>query len=75
LYVENFYRLRRIMIMADSEDHPVLAQSQSINLAVVEVCVGETREEAWRRYLAEHPESAGVDVKIFHYPNPNRGEI
>jgi hypothetical protein len=60
------------MIMADSEDHPVLALYQSINLAVVEVRVGETRKEAWRRYIAEHPESAGVDVKIFHYPNPNR---
>ena len=60
--------------MADSEDQSVLAQYRSINLAVVEVRVGETREEAWRRYLAEHPESAGVDVKIFHYPNPNRGK-
>jgi hypothetical protein len=58
--------------MADSEDHPVLAQYRSINLAVVEVRVGETREEAWHRYLAKHPESAGVDVKIFHHPNPNR---
>ena len=61
--------------MADSEDHPVSALYRSINLAVVEVRVGETREEAWRRYLAEHQESAGVDVKIFHYPNPNRDEI
>ncbi len=43
-------------------------------VAVVEVRFGETREEAWHRYLAEHPESAGVDVKIFHYPNPNRGK-
>ena len=61
--------------MADSEGHPVLAQYQSINLAVVEVRVGETREEAWRRYIDEHPESTWVDVKIFHYPNPNRDKI
>jgi hypothetical protein len=60
------------MIMSDSEDQPVVAQYQKINLAVVDVCNGESREEAWRHYLAEHPESVGVDVKIFHYPNPNR---
>jgi hypothetical protein len=57
--------------MGDSEDKSVLTQYQSINLALVEVRVGETREEAWHRYLAEHPESAGVSVKIFHYPNPH----
>jgi hypothetical protein len=62
------------MIMGDSEDQPVAAQNQNINLAVVEVGVGESREEAWRRYLAEHPEKIGVDVKIFHYQNPKSGK-
>lgn len=57
--------------MSDSEDQSVLAPYPSINLAVVEVRVGESREEAWCRYLADHPEKAGVDVKVFHYPNPN----
>ena len=57
------------MIMRDSEDQPVVAQYQKINLAVVEVRKGESKEEAWRRYLSGHPES--VDVKIFHYPDPS----
>ena len=58
--------------MPDSEDQSGLTQYQNINLAVVEVRVGETQEEAWRRYLTRHPESVGVRIKIFHYPNPNR---
>jgi hypothetical protein len=62
------------MIMPDSEDYPVLAKYLNIKLVVVEVSNGESQEEAWRRYLTEHPESTGVDVKIFHYPNPNRGK-
>jgi hypothetical protein len=59
------------MIMSDSEDQPVVAQYQKINLAVVEVRKGENKEKAWRRYLAVHPESVEVRVKIFHYPNPS----
>jgi len=59
------------MIMSDSEDQSVLAQYLNIDLAVVEVRKGESQEEAWRRYLAVHPESVGVRVKIFHYPNPS----
>jgi len=61
------------MIMSDSEDQPVVAQYLNINLAVVEVRNGESKEEAWRRYLSVHPESVGVRVKIFHYPNPSPG--
>jgi hypothetical protein len=57
------------MIMGDSEDQSVLARYLNINLAVVEVRNGESQEEAWRRYLTEHPEKVGVRVKIFNYPN------
>jgi hypothetical protein len=38
-------------------------------LAVVEVRNGESQEEAWRRYLAEHPEKVAVRIKIFNYQN------
>ena len=58
--------------MPDSEDQTVLARYLNIKLAVVEVRNGESQEEAWSRHLSEHPESVGVDVKIFHYANPNR---
>jgi hypothetical protein len=57
------------MIMGDSEDESVLARHLNINLAVVEVRNGESQEEAWRRYLADHPEKAGVRIKIFNYQN------
>jgi hypothetical protein len=57
------------MIMGDSEDQSVLARYLNINLAVVEVRNGESQEEAWRRYLVEHPEKVGVRVKIFNYQN------
>jgi len=58
--------------MSNCEQHSVLAPYHRINLDVVEVRVGENREEAWRRYLAEHPEKITIDIKILHYPNPNR---
>lgn len=57
--------------MSDPEDQSLLAQDLKISVAVVEVRKGESQEEAWRRYLADHPESVGVQVKIFHYPNPS----
>ena len=57
--------------MGDAPKKSLLAQTLKISVAVVEARVGETQEAAWRRYLAEHPESSGVNVKIFHYPNPN----
>lgn len=55
--------------MGDSEDQSALDRYLNINLAVMEVRNGESQEEAWRRYLTRHPESVGVRVKIFHYPN------
>ncbi|MDI6853325.1 MAG: hypothetical protein QME75_06930 [Deltaproteobacteria bacterium] len=45
------------------------SQDLKISVVVVEVQTGESKEEAWRRYLSHHPESAGGEVKIFHYPN------
>lgn len=62
-------RLKGGMIMPDSEDQPVLAKYLNIKLAVVEVYNGESKEEAWRRHLADHPESASVRIKIFHHHN------
>jgi hypothetical protein len=37
---------------------------------VVEVRSGESQDEAWRRYVAENPKSAGVHIRIFHYSRP-----
>ena len=37
------------------------------HIVIVEVKSGESKKEAWRRYLSAHPHSANADVKIFHY--------
>ncbi len=60
------------MIMSDGPKKSLLAQDLKISVAVVEVHDGDSQEEAWRRYLTHHPESVGVLIKIFHYPNPKR---
>ncbi|MGO9580637.1 MAG: hypothetical protein ACLP2P_14650 [Desulfobaccales bacterium] len=57
------------MIMYDGQKLSFRAQDLKISVAVVEVRNGESKEEAWRRYLTNQPESVGVDVKVFHYPN------
>ncbi len=56
------------MIVCDSKNQSALAHYVSMNLAVVEVCPVESREEAWRRHLADNPETNRAHVKIFHYP-------
>jgi hypothetical protein len=62
------------MLMSDGPKKIASGSGLKISVAVVEVRNVESQEEAWRRYLAEHPESFWVDVKIFHYPNPNSGK-
>jgi hypothetical protein len=47
-----------------------MTRYNQMKVVVVEVRHGESQEEAWRRYLVDHPESVGVEVRIFHYPNP-----
>jgi hypothetical protein len=54
-----------------AENQTAMRQYFRAKLAVVEVKNGETQEDAWRRYLAENPNSAGAHVKIFHYPEPS----
>jgi hypothetical protein len=66
-------------IVVCSENQSAITQYFQTKLVVVEVRNGESQEEAWRRHLAENPESAGAQVKIFHYPKPSplkkKGEI
>jgi hypothetical protein len=60
--------------MSDRPKKSLLTQDLKISVAVVEVHNGESQEEAWRRYMTHHPESVGVRIKIFHYPDasPNK---
>jgi hypothetical protein len=59
------------MIVRGSKNLSTLPHHVSTNLAVVEVCPGESGEEAWRRYLADNPEDSRAHIKIFHYPEPS----
>ncbi len=38
-------------------------------IAIIEIRPGETKEGAWSRHLARHPEDSSAHVKIF-----NRGD-
>jgi hypothetical protein len=62
------------------QNESAVRQYFQTKLAVVEVQNGESQEDAWSRYLAENPDQAGANVKIFHYPEPsplkkNKGEM
>lgn len=35
-------------------------------IAVIEIRPGETKEVAWSRHLANHPEDSNADIKIFN---------
>ena len=61
--------------MRGFKNQSAVAHYPKANLAVVEVRQGESEEEAWSRYLADHPESVGVTVKIFHLPQPSLRQI
>lgn len=46
--------------------HENLKRYLNVRLAIVEVRAGESDEEAWRRYLQEHPEARHVNIRIFN---------
>ncbi len=44
-----------------------------VRLAVIEVRLGESDEEAWLRHLEDHPEDRHVNIRIFNRPSPYPG--
>jgi len=38
----------------------------SYRIAIVKLNLGETKEEAWRQHLAEHPEEIKANIKVFN---------
>jgi hypothetical protein len=38
----------------------------SYRMAIVKLHLGETKEEAWRRHFAEHPEDIKENIKVFN---------
>ena len=50
----------------------------SWKMAIVQVELGETAEEAWRRHLTEHPEDIAANIKVFNSPEraaPGPGSV
>lgn len=48
------------------------ATSLGVNMAVVQVKLGESIKEAWNRHLKENPGDASVIIKIFNQPVPQQ---
>ena len=42
------------------------AAGLGVKMAVVQVKLGESNQEAWNRHLKENPEDASATVKIFN---------
>ena len=58
------------LIMNDSEEKDHLSKLLNLRMAIVEVGIAETNEQAWRRHLTTNPKDLYANVKIF-----NRGTL
>ncbi len=54
-------------MIAGADMRKMVESYYRVGVAVIPVSPGETKEQAWRRYLREHPESPKIDVRIFHH--------
>ena len=54
--------------MADGIDNTAQnTASLQIKIAVVQVYLGESNQEAWLRHLQDHPEDAAVKIRVFNH--------
>lgn len=56
--------------MNDSGERDHLSNLLDIHMAIVEVGIAETNEEAWLRHLTTHPEDLSANVRIFNHQKP-----
>ena len=56
--------------MDDSEKWDHLSKLLNVRMAIVEVGIAETNEEAWLRHLSTHPEDHHANVRIFNRQKP-----
>ena len=52
--------------MDESEKWDHLSKLLNVRMAIVEVGIAETNEEAWLRHLSTHPEDHHANVRIFN---------
>jgi len=58
------------LVMNESGKRDHLSKLFYMRMAIVEVGIAETNEEAWLRYLTTHPEDHYVNVRIFNRQKP-----
>ncbi len=58
--------------MDDYGKRDLLSRVFDMHMAIVEVGLAETNEEAWLRHLATNPEDLYATVRIFNRHNPGR---
>jgi hypothetical protein len=40
----------------------------NVRQVIIEVRPGETREDAWKRHVIDHPEARNANIKVFNLP-------
>ena len=48
------------------------ATSLGVKMAVIQVILGESNQEAWNRHLKENPDDTSAMLKIFNQLEPQR---
>jgi hypothetical protein len=57
-----------LLRVINGEDQPECQDTiRGFKTVIVLVGTEETKEQAWRSYLKEHPEDNNADVKIFNF--------
>lgn len=67
--------MRHDLIMNDSGKKDHLSKLLNMRMAIVEVGIAETNEEAWRRHLATHPGDLHANVRIFNRANLETAKV
>lgn len=58
--------------MANFREMKEFAKSLGVKMAVIQVILGESNQEAWNRHLKENPDDASAMLKIFNQLSPRR---
>jgi hypothetical protein len=59
-------------MMAQYKELADFAASLDMKMAIVEVEVGESNNEAWQRHLQDHPHDVNAMIKVFNRPQMMR---
>jgi hypothetical protein len=54
------------LVIDGSGKRDLLSKLLNVRMAIVEVGIAETNEEAWLRHLSTHPEDHHANVRIFN---------